>query len=147
VIHFKDYRLNGNRSQSDAQVAQILNTEIANGARPELRTYLINPRVVLNAPVHQISFKFGEAATGATPHANLEINGELHEVDGGLAQANNKVIATKNGSKTRISVTSTPTADGKWNQGEIVFTALVGKIQTVSVGGVQVYIDDYCFQQ
>jgi hypothetical protein len=44
-------------------------------------------------------------------------------------------------------VTSTPTADGKWNQGEIVFTALVGKIQTVSVGGVQVYIDDYCFQQ
>jgi hypothetical protein len=112
-----------------------------------LRTYLINPHVVLNAPVQAIRFKFGEAATGATPHANLEINGDLHEISGGLAQANNKVIGSKGKGLARISVTSTPTADGKWNQGEIVFTAVKGGIETVSVGGVQVYIDNYCFKK
>lgn len=106
----------------------------------------MNAQVVPNAPVRQVRLNIAEASSGgAAPHANIEVNGERHEVTGGLARINGKVIGKSPAGNAAIIVNLAPAAQGNWNVGTLELHATKGRIESFGFGGLQVFVDNVCF--
>jgi len=121
----------------------VTNTKIANGTAPELRMYLINAQVTPQSPVKKVTLNFAENLGGLL--SNLEVNGDKHVVDGGLLQANGKVIGKSGAGRAAIVVNMTSTAEGTgFSRGTLELHATQGKIETFSIGGLQLFIDNVC---
>lgn len=147
TVTMKDYILNGVIANPAFAGVFVTNTMIAGGSAPEIRTYLLNPRVTPNTPALRVKMRVSEATGGAAPHANIEVNGAVHEVTSGLATANGKIVGdSSNGGLAMVNVNLAPTLNGNWNQGTLELVAIQGQINTFTVGGVQVFIDDQCWQ-
>jgi hypothetical protein len=144
TITIRDYL--GTGAPPESRGVWITNTKLAGGTAPELRTYLMNAQVVPNAPVKKVTLNIAEASSGgAAPHANIEVNGEKHEVSGGLASLNGKVIGKSPAGSAAIVVNLAPAAVGNWNVGTLELHATKGKIESFSFGGLQVFLDNICF--
>lgn len=144
LITMRDYL--GTGAPPENRGAWITDTKIAGGTAPELRTYLMNAQVVPNKPVKKVTLNIAEASSGgAAPHANIEVNGEKHEVTGGLASVNGKVIGKSPAGNAAIVVNLAPATAGNWNVGTLELHATKGKIESFAFGGLQVFIDNVCF--
>jgi hypothetical protein len=106
----------------------------------------MNAQVVPNKPVKRVTLDIAEASSGgAAPHANIEVNGEKHEVTGGLASINGKVIGKAPAGSAAIVVNLAPSTGGNWNVGTLELHATKGKIESFAFGGLQVFVDNVCF--
>jgi hypothetical protein len=144
TITIRDYL--GSGAPPETRGVWITNTRLAGGTAPELRTYLMNAQVVPNAPVKKVTLNIAEASSGgAAPHANIEVNGEKHEVTGGLASLNGRVIGKSPAGNAAIIVNLAPAAAGNWNVGTLELHATKGRIESFGFGGLQVFIDNVCF--
>lgn len=144
TITIRDYL--GTGAPPENRGVWIADSKIAGGTAPELRTYLMNAQVVPNKPVKKVKLHIAEASSGgAAPHANIEVNGEKHEVTGGLASINGKVIGKSPAGNAAIIVNLAPSAAGNWNVGTLELHATKGRIESFAFGGLQVFIDDVCF--
>jgi hypothetical protein len=146
LITIRDYL--GTGAPPESRGVWITNTKLAGGTAPELRTYLMNAQVVPNKPVKKVTLNIAEASSGgAAPHANIEVNGEKHEVTGGLATINGKVIGKSPAGNAAIVVNLAPATAGNWNVGTLELHATKGKIESFAFGGLQVFIDNVCFSK
>lgn len=144
LVTIRDYL--GTGAPPESRGVWITDTKLAGGAAPELRTYLMNAQVVPNAPVRKVRMNIAEASSGgAAPHANIEVNGEKHEVTGGLATLNGKVIGKSPAGAAEIFVDLAPAASGNWNVGTLELNAVKGRIESFAFGGLQVFFDNVCF--
>lgn len=144
-VHLKEFHVAPHTpSQSAVQFASVTNGQIALGAAPELRMYLINAQVTPIAPVRKVSLKFAENLGSLL--SNIEVNGSKHVVQGGLSSVNGMVIgdATTGWAVVTANITSAAPGVG-FNRGTLELYALAGgEIQTFSIGGQQLVIDDVC---
>lgn len=144
LITIRDYL--GTGAPAESRGVWIADTKLAGGTAPELRTYLMNAQVVPNKPVKKVTLNIAEASSGgAAPHANIEVNGEKHEVTGGLATINGKVIGKSPAGNAAITVNLAPATSGNWNVGTLELHATKGKIESFGFGGLQVFVDNVCF--
>ena len=76
-------------------------------------------------------------------HANVAINGRVHEVAGGLVGLDDKVVEDGAGGQYRIRVTFEPPVDN-WSQGTMQVRALSGEITSFAIGSTPMVVDDVC---
>jgi hypothetical protein len=148
TIEMKNYLLNGNKSTNPAGVAYANPSQISGGPAPELRLYLINAHVVPNTPASTVTYRFGHFVNGQSgvAHANLGVNGELVEVTNGMLSLNNLVLGDPAIGRVRVTVTMTTLPGESPERGTVQLTAETGSIEKFTIGGIQKYVDDVCFQ-
>jgi hypothetical protein len=129
----------GNPSQADqAQKAVPVNTTFANGKAPELRMYLINAKVVPEAPLKKVTLKFAQNA--GSQLVNFEVNGDRRVETTGLPSLNGKVVG---GSAVIVNVNPSSTS-GNHPGGTLEIHSTAEKIKNFGIGGVQLYVDRVC---
>jgi hypothetical protein len=148
TIEMKNYLLNGAKANSPAAVAYATQTQIAGGPAPEFRLYLINAHVTPNTPASMLTYRFGHFVNGGSgvAHANLGVNGELVEVTTGLASLNGRVLGDPAIGTAQVTVTMLTLPGANPERGTLQLQALTGTIEKASIGGVQEFIKDVCFQ-
>jgi hypothetical protein len=144
VIRIRDYRFNGNPLGDPDLGVFVVGSTIAGGVVPELRTYGRSTLVTPDKPIRKVTMKIAENTGGTGAHANIEVNGDFHEIAGGLATANGRVIGNAAKGTAEVVVNMTPSASGTWNIGTLELRARQGKIESYSVSGIQVLKDDEC---
>lgn len=147
VIRLMDYTINGQPSgaSDEAKAATVSNSEIARHERPELRTYLIKPRVELDQPARRVTMNIAENRGGAAPHNNFAVNGEFHEISESMAVADGWIVGRSPFARARVNVALQESDEGNWNYGTLELVAMNGRIRTFALGGVQTFIDNVCF--
>lgn len=154
-VHIRGYKRDGLMAAppSGDQYVDVRTTRLAGGTSPEIRTYLATMVVEPRQPVAQISFRVAENRLGrenAYPggHANIVINGQHHEVVGGLAQLHGKTFDGGDGGKVSIDMKlrrHAPGTDSPWWEGEMQVRAVAGQISSFGIGGIPLLMDDVCF--
>jgi hypothetical protein len=143
TITIHDY---GTGAPPESRGVSITGTKLAGGTAPELRTHRVTAQVVPKKPVKKVRLNIAEASSGgAAPHANIEVNGEKHEVTGGLATINGEVIGKAPAGSAEILVNLAPATAGNWNVGTLELHAIKGEIESFGFGGLQVFVDNVCF--
>jgi hypothetical protein len=143
-VELKHYVLNGNKIENAAAQAYAVNSQIAGGPSPELRTYLINSHFTPNVPASAIDINFGHLGPVNSKHANLGVNGELVEVTTTLADLNGRILGDPALGQVLVTVNITNGAGTTHETGTIHFEALNGSIVKTSEGGVQLFLDNFC---
>lgn len=148
TIEMKNYVLNGNKITNPAAVAYASQTKIAGGTAPEFRLYLINAHIVPNSPVSTVSYRFAHFVNGGSgvAHANLGVNGELVEVTTGMASLNGRVLGDPAIGTAMVTVNITSLPGASPQVGTVQLQAVSGLIEKFTLGGVQKFIDEVCFQ-
>lgn len=106
---------------------QVQNGGLAGGAGQEIHTNNINASFDFGAPITDLSFRFGEYGG----NINIEVNGDFRNID------NFADIDGLNIGGTAVSV-----INGFGNDMGVV--QLVGMINSFTVGGQELWIDDVC---
>jgi hypothetical protein len=148
TIEMKNYLWNGNRTTSPAAVAYASPAQISGGPAPEFRLYLINAQVVPDTPAATMSYRFGHFVNGKSgvAHANLGVNGELIEVTTGMSSLNGRVLGDPAIGTALVTVTMTTLPGDSPERGTVQIQAQTGSIAKVTIGGIQKFVDDVCFQ-
>ena len=129
----------GNPSTADAaQKAVPVNTTFANGKAPELRMYLINAKVVPEAPLKKVTLKFAQNV--GSQLVNFEVNGDQRVETTGLPSLNGKVVG---GSAVIVNVNPNSTT-GNHPGGTLEIHSTAEKIKHFGIGGVPLYVDRVC---
>jgi len=148
VVELREFYLDkGTPSQAEEtggeQVAIVQNSNQARGGAPELRMYLISANVKPQAPIKKVELKFAENIGSLV--SNLEVNGQKRVVQGGLSQANGKVMGRPSKGRAAIIVNLDSTATGSgFNRGTLALHATNGAIESWSIGGQQLFVDEVC---
>ena len=148
TIEMKHYLWNGNKAESPAAVAYATQTQIAGGPAPEFRLYLINAHVEPDTPAGTLSYRFAHFVNGGSgvAHANLGVNGELVEVITGMASLNQRELGDPAIGTALVTVTMLTPPGVSPEKGTVQLQAVSGLIEKASIGGVQMFIEDVCFQ-
>jgi hypothetical protein len=148
TIEMKNYLWNGNKSTNDSAQAYATQGQISGGPAPEFRLYLINAHVEPDTPANTVSYRFGHFVNGKSgvAHANLGVNGELVEVTAGMASLNDIVLGDPAVGRVRVTVTMTTLPGDSPERGTVLLTAETGSIEKFTIGGIQKFVDDLCFQ-
>ncbi|MGH9323239.1 MAG: hypothetical protein ACRD21_13200 [Vicinamibacteria bacterium] len=151
TIYLEPYLKNGNLLSLAAGRAYANNSKIARGVQPELRTYFITNRVVPNVPLKSVTFRFGHIAApnGPVPHSNIGVNGDLREVESSvsLASMNGQVIGDPVTGEAEVLVTLDVVQPTNIIRGTLELRAVSGQIEELTLGGVQLFIDDLCMKK
>ena len=132
--------------QTDANHVSVSNTALAQGAAPEVQTYLLNAQITPNTPVREVTMQIAQniGASGASK-ANLGVNGELREITGLLSQADGKRMGKPDMGEVEVRVSLTPDGgDSYWHRGNLRMTALSGAIDKLTIGMQPGAIDNVC---
>lgn len=134
----------GEPSQMDDPFVEVRGSRIAQEVAPELWMNQLNMRVTPTTPAEKVEIRFAENVGSLI--ANIAVNGKRHVIYDGLAGANGKTLGKKGVGKAAIIVNYDSTAEGSgFNRGELRMHATKGKIETWSIGGQHLYIDNVCF--
>ncbi len=154
-VHIHGYKRDGLMAAppSGDQYVDVRSTRLSGGAPPEIRTYLATMLIEPRQPMAQISFRVAENRLSrenpfAGGHANIVINGQHHEVVGGLAQLHGRTFGGTDGAQVSIDVKlrrHEPGSDGPWWEGEMKVRAVAGQIRSFGIGGIPLLVDDVCF--
>lgn len=129
----------------DTQFVKVDTTTLAGGTSPELYTYLATLRIQPRTPVAQIRLRVGESKGGPYQgHANIEYNGTVHEVTGGLDQLDGREFGDAANGRIRIEA-KLALRGGTRYDGTLKVRALSGEIASFGIGGAALAVDDVCF--
>jgi hypothetical protein len=142
----KRYMLNGNLNSNPAGRGQAQQTQIAGGAAPEFRLYLINAHVEPNTPLNSVTFNFGHQLGLGGGQANIGINGHVVEVTTSLAALDGLIMGDPAIGTAQITVALNGAVGASPEQGTLTLQALSGQIENWSAGGIQLYLDNVCMQ-
>ena len=147
-VNVRDYLRNGGIQNPDGHFIQVKSTRIAGSAateQSELYVYGARMQIVPRQPVTQVRFRLAENQGNPQigRHANIAINGRVHEVVGGLAGLDGKEVADDAGGLYRIKVTFAPQV-GDWSQGTMRVQAVSGQITSFAIGSTPMVVDDVC---
>ena len=101
-----------------------------------------------DTPASSVSYRFGHFVNGKSglAHANLGVNGELVEVTTSMSSLNGLELGDPAIGRVRVTVTMTTTPGDSPERGTVLLEALNGSIEKFTIGGVQKFVDDLCFQ-
>ncbi|MEO5822755.1 MAG: hypothetical protein ABIT71_19785 [Vicinamibacteraceae bacterium] len=146
TIEMKHYLLNGNLNTNTAGLGKALQTQIAGGPAPEFRLYLLNAHIVPNNPLNTVTFNFGHQLGLGGGQANLGVNGELVEVTTSLADLDGREMGDPAIGRVSVAVALNGQVGVSPEQGTVTLQAVTGQIEKITIGGIQLYIDNLCTQ-
>jgi hypothetical protein len=146
----RPYVLNGNSLDPEGRFIKVQSTNLAlsdAAEKSELYIYGVNMQIVPRQPVAQIRFRVAENKGNPTlgRHANLQINGKLHQLTGSLRDLDGREFGDENGRQYRVDVKLRRNSDtSDWFSGTMKVRALSGQIASFSIGGHPIVVDDVC---
>lgn len=149
-MHVRNYVRNGGTQNPEGHFIKVQSTRIASSAaaeQSELYLYGATMQIVPRQPVAQIRFRLAEnRGNNLGRHANLQINGKVHEVAGSLHDLDGKVLGDAASGQYRVEVKLRPTVPaGDWFHGTMQVRALSGQIASFGIGSTPMVVDDVCF--
>lgn len=141
TITFRPYKMSGTPVGEKVNFAEAQQAKIAGGVPPEMGLKTLTVQVTPKKPVTRMRVKLAQnmTPTGGFGVANFEVNGKRHEVTGGFADIDGRVLG---GAEFRATF-SNPA--GNWHVGELVLRAQPGEqIKSFSIGGHTWRMDDMC---
>lgn len=147
-IEIGQYFSGGSPATADARKVKVVSSKIAGGAAPEVSVYLARVKVNPNGPVTRVRMNIAQsiAKDGGHANANIEVNGDKHEAPGGIAQMNGKTIGPSAAATLVSSMAPVGGSDSNWHAGTLEIRANTGRtIDTFSIGGVALRLDNLCF--
>lgn len=145
LIEMKKFHVaKGQPTQMADPFIEVRGSALAQQAAPELWMNQLNVRVTPDSPVSRVEIQFAENVGSLL--ANIAVNGKKRVVQDGLAGANGKTLGKKGVGKAAIIVNYDSTATGSgYNRGELRIHATKGKIESWTIGGQHLFIDNVCF--
>ncbi len=154
-VRVRDYKRDGGIQDPDGHYIKVQSTRIAGSKateQSELYIYGATMQIELPQPVSQIRFRLAENRGGSLGrHANLQINGKVHEVVGGLRDLDGKVLGDAASGQYRVEVKlrkSEPLEPSDppshWSHGTMQVRALSGEIASFAIGSTPMVVDDVC---
>lgn len=151
-VHVRGYQRDGVAVTPGpgTQFVRVQSTALADSKsaeKSELYIYNRTMQIVPHSPVAQIRMRLAEnrGAPSVGRHANLEINGAVHEVAGSLRALDGREFDTAGG-RVRVEVTLRPhtTREDKWFDGTMKARALSGQINSFGIGSAPLVVNDVC---
>ena len=136
----------GRPAQAEARRTGVDPSALAKGPTPERFSSLVNLQILPREPVAEIMLDVGENhADAGNGRVHIELNGAIHEVDGGLHQAHDQLLSSDAQGNARVEVEPLPNGrSGSWSQSRIRVHALSAPIETFGIGGRQFVVDHVC---
>lgn len=130
----------------DPFFVRVNQSQIAGGNPSELYVRISNIRLVPNQLTSQVTMKIAhnKGFSEANEINNLAVNGEMVQLASGIETLKGLVLGNDTNGQVRIDTNMVHLDGGYWYSGEITFTALTGSIQGLTLGGVQLMVDDIC---
>ncbi len=149
-VHVRNYIRDGNTQNPEGHHIKVQSTRIAGSKaaeQSEMYIYGAVMQIVPRQPVAQIRFRLAEnKGNNLGRHANLQINGKVHEVAGGLRDMDGEVFGDGASGQYRVEVKLQPTdPPGDWFPGTMQVRALSGQIASFGIGSTPMVVDDVCF--
>lgn len=151
-VHVRNFVRDGVTQNPENHNIKVQSTNIARSTAAEwseLYIYGATMQIVPRSPVAQIRFRLAEnkGNTAVGRHANLQINGKVHEVVGGLRHLDGRVLGDEGSGQYRVEVNLEPTVPpGDWFPGTMKVRALSGQIASFGIGSsAPMAVDDVCF--
>mgnify|MGYP003482287182 CR=1 FL=1 len=152
-MHVRNYIRNGATQDPAGHFMKVQSKRIAESTaaeQSEMYIYGATMQIVPRQPVAQIRFRLSENKGNdvAGRHANLQINGKVHEVAGSLRDIDDRVFGDEANGRYRVKVSLRQHGgdkDSKWFSGTMQVRALSGQIASFGIGGTPMVVDDVCF--
>ena len=151
TVNIRDFLINGtpaSPANTASQRAEVQATVRAGSDAPELYTNLVNVQVVPDTPLAGVSMRYyrvGGTNGNGDKFANLAVNGELHDIQGDMADYDNMILGDPN--LGRVLVRVHPEETGITQTGLLELFPLTGSIHRFAFGGVPLIVDDVCMVQ
>lgn len=150
-MHVRDYVRGGANPAPGSQQIKVQSTRLAGSQaaeKSELYIYNATMQIVPHQPVAQISLRVAEnrGTPAAGRHANLEINGTVHEIVGGIRHLDGQEFGNQANGRVRVEVKLRSHGTGSdWFDGTLQVRALSGRIASFAIGSTPMVVDDVCF--
>ena len=148
-MHVRHYLRDGSPQNPDGHFIKVQSTALAGSTaseKSELYIYGATMQIVPRQPVAQISLRLAEnKGNQLGKHANVQINGRVHEVAGGLRDLDGRELGDGSGGLFRATVKLRPPQAGSdWTHGTLQLRALSGQIASFAIGSTPMVVDDVC---
>jgi hypothetical protein len=135
------------------QHLEITQSRLAQEASPEVSLTLVGMQVIPREPVQEVSMLVAQQlGVGGNLPAYIEINGEKHDFSGSFIQAHDKVLGNVAQGRARFKADLVQDAAGSggpsyWHRGRMGARAVSGGIESITIGGQAVHLDQICFKR